>query len=352
MEKIEIFWNPVKGVKIQEIEPCLYTFQFNHHLDFQRILKKGPWYFDNHLLVLDILLENGKPDQAVLNSVPFWIQVHDIPSGYMTEKTGKDIRNYIGEFLEYDAKNNSNYLRAYMRIRVLLDITKPLKRQKKIKKQGGDSSFIKFKYECLGNFCYYCGCLGHIEDYCEKLYSIESDDGTRLWGPELRVEKHKKTRGGGGTRRNPVHSSNISSPATVTVPGQGSTTLNAESKTIKSDKLAQLVRNPQLFLPQNSPNEKLKDNGNADIIEEENNLAIISSKPKRSRSANDENQGINVTLTQHTLPAEASHGTAHSELISNNKPDSHDSKATPMDVTQSSTSFLSAEPGSQACRAQ
>lgn len=38
-----------------------------------------------------------------------------------------------------------------MRIRVLLDITKPLKRQKKIKKQGGDSSFIKFKYERLGN---------------------------------------------------------------------------------------------------------------------------------------------------------------------------------------------------------
>jgi len=56
----------------------------------------------------------------------------------MSEKAGKNIVNFMGEFLEYDAKNNSNFLRSYMRIRVLLDVTKPLKRQKKIlkKKQG------------------------------------------------------------------------------------------------------------------------------------------------------------------------------------------------------------------------
>jgi len=51
MEKMETFWNPVKGVDIQEIEQGMYTFQFYHHLDMNRILKKGPWYFDNHLLV-------------------------------------------------------------------------------------------------------------------------------------------------------------------------------------------------------------------------------------------------------------------------------------------------------------
>jgi len=33
MEKIETFWNPVRDVKIEEIKPNLYTFQFFHHLD-------------------------------------------------------------------------------------------------------------------------------------------------------------------------------------------------------------------------------------------------------------------------------------------------------------------------------
>jgi len=54
----------------------------------------------------------------------------------MSEKVGKDIANFIGEFFEYDAKNNSNYLRSYMKIRVLLDVGKPLKRMKKNQAAG------------------------------------------------------------------------------------------------------------------------------------------------------------------------------------------------------------------------
>lgn len=127
------FWNPVKGINIQEIEQGMYMFQFNHHLDINRILKKGPWYFDNHLL-LDVIPESSDPKQVSLQYVPFWIQVHDIPIGLMSEKIGKDIANYMAEFLKYNA-NNSNCLRSYMRIRVLLDVTNPLKCQKRSRNQ-------------------------------------------------------------------------------------------------------------------------------------------------------------------------------------------------------------------------
>lgn len=51
--------------------PGLYSFQFSHHLDMQRILKKGPWYFDNHLLILDVVPPNGDPNQVTLQYVPF-----------------------------------------------------------------------------------------------------------------------------------------------------------------------------------------------------------------------------------------------------------------------------------------
>jgi len=118
-------------------------------------LKKDVFLVKNH---------TKNTSRIVPKYVPFWIQVHDLPTGFMSEKAGKDIANFMGEFLEYDAKNNSNYLRSYMRIRVLLDVLKPLKRVKKNKKPGGETSIIKFKYERLGNFCYYCGMLGHIED--------------------------------------------------------------------------------------------------------------------------------------------------------------------------------------------
>jgi len=189
--KMAEFWHPGRGVNIKEIEPNLFTFKFFHFRDMQTILKKGPWYFDNNLQILNTLPDNTPAQSVPLQSVPFWVRIHDVLVGFMTERVGKDLGNFIGEFLEYDVKNSANHLRSYMRIRVLLDVSKPLKRQKKIKRLGGDSQIVKFKYERLGNFCYYCGVLGHIEDYCDKLYSVDSDDGVRYRGPELHVEKLK-----------------------------------------------------------------------------------------------------------------------------------------------------------------
>lgn len=354
MEKIESFWSPVKGVKIQEAEPGLYTFQFFHHLDLQRIIKKGPWYFDNHLLVLNVLPENGAPNQANLQFVPFWIQVHDVPVGLMSEKVGKDIANFLGDFIEYDAKNNSNHLRTYMRIRVMLDVTKPLKRQKKIKKPGGESSYIRFKYERLGNFCYFCGMLGHIEDYCEKLYSIDSDDGTRFWTPDLRVEKQNSS------HRQQASGIAIHSPMTVTVSSSQAQAINAESAVTKPVNLASLLRNPQLMRPPTINSQAVtnfKGKITDELLQEENSEASISIKAKRSRGINKIEQPMNF---ESQLPPILS-ATTNEKILAdsptpqgNRAPTGNGDKnsVTPMEVSQSSPSFLLAEPGSQACQAK
>jgi hypothetical protein len=116
----------------------------------------------------------------------------------MSEKNGKQIAESMGEFLEYDAKNNSSYWRKYMRIRVMLDVRRPLKKTKRLKKPGGGTQEVQFKYERLGMFCYYCSLLGHTDETCDLLYSAETDDGVRRWGPEVRVEARRPTDGGGG----------------------------------------------------------------------------------------------------------------------------------------------------------
>lgn len=36
---------------------------------------------------------------------PFWIRVHDVLVGFMSEDVGKSLENFIGEFLEYDSHN-------------------------------------------------------------------------------------------------------------------------------------------------------------------------------------------------------------------------------------------------------
>lgn len=106
---------------------------------------------------------------------------HNLPLGFATIVVGQNIGNFLGEFLDYDDKHNSISWMSFMKIRVLLDITKPLECTKKIRKEGGDEKIINFKYERLSLFCYLCGFLGHTEDFCSKLFKVQVDDGQRSW---------------------------------------------------------------------------------------------------------------------------------------------------------------------------
>lgn len=66
------------------------------------MLKLGPWTFDKHLLVLGVVQEGMQPQEVPLNHVPFWVQVHGVPTGFMSETVGRSLANFIGEFLEYE----------------------------------------------------------------------------------------------------------------------------------------------------------------------------------------------------------------------------------------------------------
>lgn len=115
-------WRPVKGVWIKELGPNLFIFQFFHELDLERVINGGPWTFEQHLLIFS-KLENGmNPMQMVLFEVDFWVQVHDLPVGYMSERIACDIGNYVGKFIEADANNFSGMWKSYMRLRVRLDV--------------------------------------------------------------------------------------------------------------------------------------------------------------------------------------------------------------------------------------
>lgn len=95
----------------------------------------------------------GEPLGSIpLNHVSFWVQVHELPVGFMSTTVGKHLGNYIGEFQEYDPNNASGHRRSYMQIKVIIDVRKPLKKEQKVKKLGGEWRNMKFKYEKLGVF--------------------------------------------------------------------------------------------------------------------------------------------------------------------------------------------------------
>lgn len=146
-------WRLGRGVSIKDIGG-VFLFQFFHKIDKERVENGGPWSFENHLLILGTIPAGEIPSQIPLFHVPFWVQVHDVPAGFMSTTVGQHLGNFIGQFLSYDLNNNSNFWKTYMRIRVLIDVRLPLKKEQRLKKPGAEWKFVKFRYEKLGIFCF------------------------------------------------------------------------------------------------------------------------------------------------------------------------------------------------------
>lgn len=61
----------------------------------------------------------------------------------------------------------------FMRVRVALPVSKPLRWGGFIEDSDGERTWVKFKYERLLVFCYYCGNLGHDAHHCASHYAVE-----------------------------------------------------------------------------------------------------------------------------------------------------------------------------------
>ncbi|GAU38028.1 hypothetical protein TSUD_395880 [Trifolium subterraneum] len=181
-------WRPVKGMVVKEATQGLYLFQFFHPLDVEEVMKGGPWLFDNYTLVIDRMKVGVALHDIPLYHVNFWVQIHNVPVGMMLEKVGKGLANYIGEFVEYDKNNSTSFWRQYMRVKVRVDVRRPLKIEKKIMLNGGLGGVVIFKYERLSLFCFVCGVIGHSDNKCEVKYAMERDYGSRGWSNEIKAE--------------------------------------------------------------------------------------------------------------------------------------------------------------------
>lgn len=190
-------WIPVKGVFMEESNvPNLFLFRFFHEFDMQRVLDDGPWTFNNQALMVRRLEMGEQLSDIRLNELYIWVQIHELPVGFNSEFVLRSIGNYIGKFLMVDPKNFQSIWRQFVRIKVAINVNKPLKSQMRLKKAGGDWMWVKFKYERLPSFCFYCGIIGHSEKFCESLYNEAGNIGVRNYDASLRAPMRNNTAAG------------------------------------------------------------------------------------------------------------------------------------------------------------
>ncbi|KAL5734837.1 hypothetical protein ACOSP7_032698 [Xanthoceras sorbifolium] len=159
-------WRTKQEVQVEVLQENIFVFHFRTYEDRQRVLSGGPWSFDRCLLVLEEPEGAGHIHSMTFRKVKFWIQVYNAPLVCMNKEVGSFLENKIGELCEIDVGATGDCLGKYLRVRVKIDITKPLQRCLKIDLGADEETILLLRYERLPDHCFHCGLVGHTVREC------------------------------------------------------------------------------------------------------------------------------------------------------------------------------------------
>ncbi|MBA0722630.1 hypothetical protein Golax_003289 [Gossypium laxum] len=137
-------WHPIGEMVITILWEKRFMFKFYHEVDIYRVINDAPWTFNNHMLVFRRPLVNEDPMEVPLIYSFFWIQIHDLPSGMMSEAVAKQFGAFIGSFVENDEEQISKGYQNYMRVRVLANVRVLLKMREKLITSIGKQLYVRF----------------------------------------------------------------------------------------------------------------------------------------------------------------------------------------------------------------
>ncbi|XP_042964596.1 uncharacterized protein At4g02000-like [Carya illinoinensis] len=171
--------------------------EFDDPRDKIRVLHNGPWTFNKQLVLTKVFEGHLQAHKVSMTTADFWVRIHDLPMIACNEYVGKLIGDTLGKVIEVDLDYDDLAWGEYMRVRLALDITKPLLQRKKISLGDHRDYWVRFTYERLPDFCYQCGSLGHSHRECDiwKSRSTDSEDGVILNEDDLSKQVHSEEEG-------------------------------------------------------------------------------------------------------------------------------------------------------------
>lgn len=160
----QVEWKAV----FKEVGRNKFLVEFKVVAEKKRIMKGRPWSFDKNLVCLQDCERFESWKDMKFQQEPFWIQCHDLPFAGMNYNIGVNLGKALGEVLMVDTDSNGICWGSFLRVKVLIDLIKPLERGR-LFILGESKYWIPFKYEWLPNFCYHYGKIKYLSGMCDNL---------------------------------------------------------------------------------------------------------------------------------------------------------------------------------------
>ena len=188
-------WRTKRKFEVSLMGDNILLFEFELETNIEKVLQGEPWVFDRHLVALQQFDGSMPVQELSFDKANFWVQIHNLPFSLMTVEAAVN----LGESLGVVAKpKDIAEMRGgnFMRVRVAVDVTKPLCRGRMITWDHGIEGWMPFMYERLPNIYYWCSHLSHDDKECEVWLSSKGKlaEEEQQYGPWLRAPQFNPTR--------------------------------------------------------------------------------------------------------------------------------------------------------------
>ena len=157
----------VGELKSRDIGEHILLFEFKDVLDLERVMEFEPWSYDKHLVAFERVIDIESVPFLEFSRATFWVQLHNIPERNLKVEVGELIGKSISRVVPVADPEDDGAGNEFLRVRINIDISKPLLRCSKLRLKGKQVGWVELKYERLPNFCYWCGRVTHGERDCE-----------------------------------------------------------------------------------------------------------------------------------------------------------------------------------------
>jgi hypothetical protein len=137
-----------------------FLLEFEHFWEKDRVKESQPWVFEGNLISIADYNGSIPPAQMDFEKVSFWTGMFNLPLSCMSAAMGHQIGKSVGIVEDVETEDDGVGWGTYLRVKIRLDIAKPLARGRVLKINGSDT-WVAFQYERLPKFCYHCGVIKH-----------------------------------------------------------------------------------------------------------------------------------------------------------------------------------------------
>ncbi|KAL4368429.1 hypothetical protein GQ457_05G023170 [Hibiscus cannabinus] len=162
-----------KLLTISEINPNFFLITFASPANRANVLKRGPWDFQKYWFALEQADPNRTIHDYSFLHLAIWVRIHNIPLSLMTAALARVLGASIGKVIMTDTRLEDGNMGEFMRVRVAIDTSKPLRRCVVFSRPNAQASMCPLQYERLPLFCLGCGLIGHPVLACLTTPKVE-----------------------------------------------------------------------------------------------------------------------------------------------------------------------------------